>query len=50
MTGGPPLQSWAVLDQNGLNHFKISNGLKMFKIFQTLIDPNLTFSNSKNLK
>jgi hypothetical protein len=50
MTDGPPLQSWAVLDQNGLNHFKISNGLETFRKFQTLIDPNLTFLSSKNLK
>jgi hypothetical protein len=36
--------------QNGLNRFKISNGLKMFKFFQTLIDPYLTFLSLKKFK
>jgi hypothetical protein len=36
--------------QNDLNRFKISNGLKTFKFFQNLIDPNLTFPRSKKLK
>jgi hypothetical protein len=35
--------------QNSLNRFKISNSLKMFNFFQTLIDPNLTFPSSKIL-
>jgi hypothetical protein len=36
--------------QNGLNRFKISNGLKTFSFFQILINPNLTFPSFKNLK
>jgi hypothetical protein len=35
----------------GYNNVRVqSNGLKMFKIFQILIDLNLTFLSSKNLK
>jgi hypothetical protein len=34
LTSGPPLQSQAVPGQNGLNRFKISNGLKIFNFFK----------------
>jgi hypothetical protein len=36
--------------QNGLNRFKISNGLKLFKFFQTLIDPKFDFPELKKFE
>jgi hypothetical protein len=45
-----PMQRDAWSPRGGRARFKISNSLKMFKFFQTLIDPNLIFLSSKNLK
>jgi hypothetical protein len=42
-------EEWAVWSEQ-FKLFQSSNGLKTFKFFQILIDPNLTFSSSKNLK
>jgi hypothetical protein len=45
--GDRGVDRWAQGHSNG---WRGQNGLKTFKIFQILIDPNVTFLSSKNLK
>jgi hypothetical protein len=49
LPGGPAAIVLAV-GSNGLNRFPNLNGSKMFNFFQTLVDPKMISSSSKNLK